>query len=97
MSGLLSELCFGDRDPAVNEERFAAAQARKAELEAAYGRALAFEPLGGRKGCRVGEYRSGAIEQTDEWGEYIEWFMDAQVRLREAIATIGGVASFTAS
>jgi hypothetical protein len=93
-SGLLSELHFEDRDPAVNEARFTAAQARKAELETAYGRALSFEPLVGNKGCRIGEYRPGAIEQTEAWDEYIEWFMDAQVRMRKAVAAIGGVSSF---
>jgi hypothetical protein len=93
-SGLVSELYFEHPDPAVNEARFAAAQARTAELEAAYGTALSFEPLVGKKGCRISEHRPGEIEQTEAWDEYIEWFMDAQVRLRKAVAAIGGVASF---
>lgn len=93
-SGLLSELFFGDPDPAVNEARFTAAQARKADLEAAYGRALSFEPLTGRKGSRITERRLGTIKQTDAWDEYIAWFIDAQARLRTAVAAIGGVSSF---
>jgi hypothetical protein len=89
-TGLRSELNFQDRDPAANEARFAAAQPRKAELEAAYGAALTFEPLAGRKGRCITERRPGAIEQTEAWDEYIEWFIDAQTRLRKAIAAIGG-------
>jgi hypothetical protein len=95
-SGLVSELYFEDRDPAVNQARFAAAQARQAELEAAYRKALSFEPLMGKKACRIADRRLGAIEQTEEWDEYIEWFIDAQTRLRKAIAAIGGVPSLAA-
>lgn len=94
-SGLLSELYFGDPDPQVNQARFAAAQARKDDLEAAYGRALSFEPLAGRKGCRIIERRPGTIEDKPAWEEYIDWFIDAQTRLRAAVAAIGGVSSFT--
>ncbi|PWR13926.1 hypothetical protein DKT69_18990 [Micromonospora sicca] len=85
-SGLSSEIFFQHPDPAVNEARFNAARAK---LEPIFGDALSYEPLTGKKGCRIAEYRNGDIANSDQWADYVEWFIDAQTRLRTAIAQVG--------
>ena len=90
-SGLCSEIVFADPDPAVNDARLAAAASKRDALEAAYGARLSFEPLHGKKSCRIADYHPGSVEQTEDWDSYITWFVDAQTRLRKAIATIGGL------
>ncbi|MDH6462761.1 hypothetical protein M2302_002942 [Micromonospora sp. A200] len=89
-AGLSSEIFFQHPDPAVNDTRFAAAQSK---IEPAYPAPLSFEPLTGRKGCRIAEYREGDIGNTDEWDDYVEWFIAAQLRLRQAVAAAGGLPS----
>jgi hypothetical protein len=88
-AGLASEMFFQHRDPAVNDARFAAARTK---LEPAYP-GLSFEPLAGRKGCRIAEYHAGDIADRDRWNEYIDWFIDAQLRLRQAVAEVGGMSA----
>ncbi|GHJ56366.1 hypothetical protein Nm8I071_56730 [Nonomuraea sp. TT08I-71] len=91
-SGLASEVFFQHPDPTVNEARFAAAREK---LEPIFGDALSYEPLTDKKGCRIAEYRKGDIANSDQWAEYVDWFIDAQSRLRKAIAQVGGLSSFT--
>ncbi|MDT0529178.1 DUF4268 domain-containing protein [Micromonospora sp. DSM 115977] len=89
-SGLSSEIFFQDPDPAVNDARFAAARAK---LEPTFGNTLSYEPLQGRKGCRIAQYREGDIGNSEDWAEYVTWFIEAQTRLRTAITDAGGLAS----
>jgi hypothetical protein len=95
--GLLAELFFESGDRATNDARFTAAKQRQAELEAKFGSPLSFEPLAGRKGSRIGVYASGTLEQTDLWDAYVDWFIDAQSRLRAAIQAVGGLATLIGS
>ena len=56
-------------------------------IERAYGRPIDFEDPGQeRRAVRIAEYREGHISRTDEHGDYIEWFIDAGLRMRRAIA-----------
>ena len=96
-NGLCSEIYFEDPDPAINEARFNAARAKREMLEKAYGSQLTFEPLPGRKGCRIADYHPGDIEQSDEWETYIDWLYSAHARLRDAIATAGGLRALVAT
>lgn len=60
--------------------------ASKRAIEGAYGRPLEFEDPGReRRAVRIAEYREGHISRTEEYGDYIEWFIDAGLRLRRAI------------
>ena len=60
--------------------------ASKRVIETAYGRALEFEDPGReRRAVRIAEYRDGHISRSEEFGDYIEWFIDAGLRLRRAI------------
>ncbi|MCA1606771.1 MAG: DUF4268 domain-containing protein, partial [Acidobacteria bacterium] len=55
-SGLCSEIVFQNPDPSVNDARFTAARAKREALEAEYGSRLSFEPLVGKKSCRIADY-----------------------------------------
>lgn len=74
----------GSRD--ANLELFHDLASERAVIEATYGRELQFEDPGpGRRAVRIAEYRSGHIKRTDEHGDYIEWFIDAGLRMRRAV------------
>jgi transcriptional regulator with XRE-family HTH domain len=74
----------GSRD--ANLELLRDLDASKRTIEEAYGRALEFEDPGReRRAVRIAEYRDGHISRSEEYGDYIEWFIDAGLRLRRAI------------
>ena len=74
----------GSRD--ANLELLRELDASKRTMEAAYGRPLEFEDPGReRRAVRIAEYREGHISRSDEYGDYIEWFIDAGLRLRRAV------------
>lgn len=55
-------------------------------IEKAYGGPLEFEDPGReRRAVRIAEYREGHISRTDEWSDYIEWFIDRGEAARRAI------------
>jgi len=61
---------------------------QKEALEAAYARPLTWEPLPGRRACRIAEYRTGAITSQHEHDAYMEFFLDASQRMRTAHAAV---------
>jgi len=87
---LRSELYLHNRqqiEPSASFEHFLE---RRAYLEASYGGPLEFEALENRKASRIADYRLGSIEDVDAWPEYIDWFIDAQSRLRVAVEAVRG-------
>jgi transcriptional regulator with XRE-family HTH domain len=74
----------GSRD--ANLELLRQLNASRRRIETTYGRSLEFEDPGReRRAVRIAEYREGHISRTDEYGDYIEWFIDAGLRLRRSI------------
>jgi hypothetical protein len=74
----------GSRD--ANLELLHQLHGSKRAMEAAYGRSLEFEDPGReRRAVRIAEYREGHISRSEEYGDYIEWFIDAGLRLRRAV------------
>lgn len=69
---------------------FNALYARRDEFEAAYGRQLEWDPLEGRKACRISESSEGDVQNDAEHEKYIEFFIDAGERFRRAISAIDG-------
>jgi Domain of unknown function (DUF4268) len=69
---------------------FDALHARREEFEAAYGRRLEWEPLEGKKACRIFEPAEGDVEKEAEHEKYIEFFIDAGERFRNAISAVNG-------
>jgi hypothetical protein len=58
----------------------------------AYGRTLNWQPLEGRKACRIADDRPNSpIEMVDEWENYITWLFEAGSRTREAVRAVGGL------
>lgn len=90
--GLSSELVFESPDAEVNTARFEALSAHRPALEEAYGASLDWQSLPNRKATRVAEYLPDAdVAKAGEWETYLRWLLDRQTRLRDALATAGGV------
>jgi hypothetical protein len=70
----------------ANLELLEELKAKQDIIENAYGRKLAFEDPGQeRRAVRLAEYREGHWSQPDEFGEYVNWFIDCGIRMRRAI------------
>jgi transcriptional regulator with XRE-family HTH domain len=55
-------------------------------IESIYGHRLDFEDPGrDRRAVRIAEYREGHISRSDEYDDYIDWFIDRGVCMRTAI------------
>lgn len=83
---LRHELYIDTGDAEANEEIFGQLVEQRASIEAAYGGPLAFEPLDGKRACRIADYRDGSrVDDEDQWPAYLDWFFDAGRRLRKAL------------
>jgi transcriptional regulator with XRE-family HTH domain len=70
----------------ANLELLEELKAKKDLIEAAYGRELTFEDPGQeRRAVRLVEYREGHWSRSDEFGEYVNWFIDCGIRMRRAV------------
>jgi hypothetical protein len=86
---LRHELYIDSGDGPTNTERFAALLAQRQAIESAYGRPLEFDPIEGKRACRIADYRpDSSIEDGEAWPEYLDWFLDAGSRLRTALAAV---------
>lgn len=83
---LRHELYINRGSRTANIELLRELEARRDELEAAYGLPLEIEDPGReRRAVRIAEYRNGHISRTDEFEEYVEWFIDRGIRMRKAL------------
>jgi hypothetical protein len=57
---------------------------------AADGRRLEWDPPEGKKACRIFEPAEGDVENEAEHEKYIEFFIDAGERFRNAISAVNG-------
>ena len=88
-SRLRHELYIDTGDGEENDSIFGRLSARKAEIEASYGRALSWEELPAKRACRVADYKDGCdVTQTDDWDDQIAWLIDAGIRLRRSLALV---------
>ena len=85
---LRHELYVDAQTPERSIARFEGLARQKEMLEAAYGRPLIWEPLPGKRACRIAEYRDGAITRLDEHDGYMDFFLDAGERMRNALAAV---------
>lgn len=74
-------------DPPGNSAKlaFAELQNHKEEIEQKFGGPLSWEPLEGRRACRIATYGEGTIEERDSWPEVREWMFTSLGALREAL------------
>jgi len=82
------ELYIDTGDAEQNTALFEQFETQREAFEAAYGRALTFEPLPDRRACRIADYTTGDVTVTDQHGHYIAWFLDCGERLRAALSAI---------
>jgi hypothetical protein len=83
---LRHELYIDTRDAKENEALYEDLRGHCEELETAYGRRLDFQPLPGKRGCRIADHAWGDVLDENHWNEFIVWFLDAGARLRRALA-----------
>ena len=83
---LRHELYINRGSRTANIELLRELEARRDELEAAYGATLEIEDPGReRRAVRIAEYRDGHISRTDEFDDYVDWFIDRGIRMRRAL------------
>jgi transcriptional regulator with XRE-family HTH domain len=83
---LRHEMYINRGSRSANLELLHALEANRALIEKTYGGPLEFEDPGReRRAVRIAEYREGHISRTDEWSDYIEWFIDRGTAARRAI------------
>ena len=90
--GLSSELVFEDPDSEVNAARLDALRAQRQVFSDHCGGSLVWETVSGRVSTRIAQYRPEAdVQRESEWDDYLDWLIDSQARLREAVAAAGGI------
>jgi len=80
------ELYISRGDEESSERVFHSLEAHKSEIEDAFGQALVWQPMPGRKSCRVKhDLDGGGRLDREEWPQIIRAAVDAMVRLEVAI------------
>ncbi len=83
---LRHELYINRGSRTANIELLRELESRRADIEEAYGLPLEFEDPGReRRAVRIAEYRDGHVSRTEEYEEYVDWFIDRGIRLRKGI------------
>lgn len=83
---LRHELYINRGSRTANLELLHELESRRTLIEATYGRRLEFEDPGReRRAVRVAEYREGTISRSEEYPEYVAWFIDRGIRMRRAL------------
>lgn len=82
---LRTELYIDNTDRDRVTAIFSALERRKDRIEQTYGEPLAWEELPNRRASRVAAYTDGDVLDTDRHADFVAWFLDTQVRLRQAI------------
>lgn len=86
---LRHELYIDTGDADANTALFNRLLHSQSEIEAVYGRPLEFDPIEGKRACRIADYREdSSIDVDDDWQAYLDWFFDAGARLRTALASV---------
>jgi Domain of unknown function (DUF4268) len=73
---LRSELYIDSGDADQNAELFSRFAGRREEVETAYGRALEWDELQGRRACRIADHTTGDVTDAEHHDRYIDWFLD---------------------
>ncbi|HZU17866.1 MAG TPA: DUF4268 domain-containing protein [Candidatus Dormibacteraeota bacterium] len=82
------ELDIDTPDAAYNARLFDALQARKGEIEAAYGRTLTWESKVGVRYRRIADRTDGDVRRLDEHDRYVDWCLDSIRRWQRALSTL---------
>lgn len=80
------ELYIAKGDEDASEQAFRALEAHKSEIENAFRQALVWQPLPGKKSCRIKhEMTDGGYRDPDRWPQIIDAAVDAMVRFEAAV------------
>lgn len=60
----------------------------KTKIESAYGGQISWQPIPDRRASRIAEYVAGEIADLSSHEKYLDWFIDSQQRLRQALAPV---------
>jgi Domain of unknown function (DUF4268) len=83
------ELLIRGGDGEQNLQLFEHLRGQREAFEAAYGRTLEWAELQGYRLCLIGDYRpASSVTDETEHDRFIDWFLDAGLRLRCALAAI---------
>ncbi|WP_078085334.1 DUF4268 domain-containing protein [Microbulbifer mangrovi] len=77
------ELFFGRDNPEENTAMWTAMHDRRDELEARFGDALEWNPLEGKKGCRIYFQQPADGFNPDDWHRMAEWLTKYMARLED--------------
>lgn len=88
--GLLMEIYFDDRHEEINKQRFDALLDRRQEFEEALGLMPEWDRMEGLKAARViipSDFMD--VSGTEQWPEMINWLIETQLRVRNALQLLG--------
>lgn len=90
--GLCAQIVFDASEADLNTTRFRTIRARQGDFEEALGWAPLWDEMPGRKSARI-TVKSDFPDVTDveSWPQMIDWLVEAQSRLREALDAVGGI------
>lgn len=78
-----AEIYIDTGDAETSEQAFELLKAEKAAVEAEFGEPLEWEPLEGRRACRIAIYRTGSIDESDDaLFEHRKWAIDRLLRFK---------------
>lgn len=82
---LRSELYIDTGNAEENAALLMKLETKRDAIEEAFGGSLTWEPLPGKRACRIAVYREGDVLHIDQHDEYVDWFLDTNARLRTAL------------
>ena len=82
---LRSELYIDSGHADDNTQLFRGFEAKKSEIEQAFGGSLSWEELSTKRACRIAAYRDGDVLDVERREEFIDWLFDTSARLRHAL------------
>lgn len=85
------EIYFTSSNTEANKTNFDKVLAFKSGIESAFGADLLWDRLDDKKAARISYSRTGELENEQDWNEYVTWFVDNIVRLRQAVDSVGGL------
>jgi hypothetical protein len=74
--------------PETSAALFEVFQAQQELVESAYGGPLSWERLPDRAAYRIADYTEGEVTSVEEHAFYIDWMIETQERLREAVDAV---------
>lgn len=89
-NGPAVELYFGSSDPIENLKAYQQFADRAEVLESKFGHTLEFEPLPGKKACRIRHYRPGGgdVLDAESRNDYLNCFANSAASLRLAVQAV---------